>query len=195
MTARQHHYIPQCYLKGFVEDRKKPKLFATDIRARKSFSTHPKKVACERDFHRIDMEGLAPDILENSFSVFETELDQALRRIVAARSIEDFNNRTYLFNLVGLIAIKNPRWRKIFADFEERVFKQVLRLQTATPERWESQVRKAREAGYVSDKAKIDYQSIRSFVESDEYNVLSSTNSQLALELNSLDGILPCLRA
>jgi hypothetical protein len=54
MTARQHHYVPQCYLKGFVKDRKKPKLFVVDCKERRSFSTSPDNVAAERDFHRID---------------------------------------------------------------------------------------------------------------------------------------------
>ncbi len=51
MVARKHHYVPQCYLKGFVENREKPRLFTVDVRTRRSFLANPENVAAERDFH------------------------------------------------------------------------------------------------------------------------------------------------
>jgi len=80
MTARLHHHVSQCYLKGFVVDRNKPKLFVVDIKELRSFTTNPVNVAVERDFHRIDVDGHPPDALENNLSRFESELDQALLR-------------------------------------------------------------------------------------------------------------------
>ena len=59
MTARQHHYVPPCYLRGFVYDRDKPKLFVVDLKERRTFTTNPKNVAVERDFHAVDIEKLA----------------------------------------------------------------------------------------------------------------------------------------
>lgn len=191
MTARQHHYVPQCYLKGFVEDREKPKLFTVDFRARHSFSTHPKNVAAERDFHRIEIEGHPPDALENSFSGFETELDQALRRIVTARSIEHPDDRAYLFNLIGLTAAKNPRLRKSFGDFHEQILKMVMDVATATPERWAAQVKQAQKDGFLPEQIDVDYQTMRKFIEHDEFNIITPTDTHLAMEMNALDGVLP----
>jgi hypothetical protein len=74
VTARRHHYVPQCYLNGFVTDREKPKLIAVDLATRRTFETTPANVAAERDFHRIDIDGYAPDALENAFSEFETQV-------------------------------------------------------------------------------------------------------------------------
>jgi Protein of unknown function (DUF4238) len=67
MTARQHHYVPRCYLKGFVANRNKPKLFVVDLKERRSFSTNPINVGAERDFHRIVVDGHRPDALEMRF--------------------------------------------------------------------------------------------------------------------------------
>ena len=74
MTARRHHFVPQCYLKGFVRHRNKPKLFVVDGRERRSFHTAPANVAAERDFHTIEIEGFPPDALENSFASFEADV-------------------------------------------------------------------------------------------------------------------------
>jgi hypothetical protein len=57
MTARKHHYVPQCYLKGFTRHRDDPKLFVIDAKERRCFRTSPANVAAERDFHKIDAEG------------------------------------------------------------------------------------------------------------------------------------------
>ncbi len=45
-----------------------------DALEQRAFRTSPLNVAAERDFHRIDAKGVAPDALENAFSGFEGEL-------------------------------------------------------------------------------------------------------------------------
>src|SRR4051812_29790680 len=96
MTARRHHYVPQCYLKGFCRHRGKPKLFVVDTKHLRTFSTPPANVAVERDFHAVDIEGVPTDALENSFAQFESDLSRSLERIIATRSISDKVDRANL---------------------------------------------------------------------------------------------------
>jgi hypothetical protein len=93
MTARRHHYHPQCYLKGFTQNRNKPKLFVTDVVEKKTFYAHPRKIAAERDFNRVDVPGQAPDAVGQGMSKFEGELAPALERIIASRSIDNTEDR------------------------------------------------------------------------------------------------------
>lgn len=169
MTARQHHYVPQCYLKGFVKHREKPKLFVIDAKERRPFRTTPANVAVERDFHRIDVEGFPADALENAFSRFESELSQALERIIAARSIRDDNDRAYLFNLIGLMATKNPRLRETMRAAQEQTAKIIMDLATSTPQRWAAHIKRAKEDGFIEKDADEDYRKMREFVEKGEY--------------------------
>lgn len=193
MTARQHHYVPQCYLKGFVANRGKPKLFVVDAKERRSFSTSPINVAVERDFHRIDIDGHALDALENAFSQFETDLNQALKRIVTARSIKDDNDRALLFNLIGLMATKNPRLRENFRVAYEHMERIIMDLATSTPELWASQVRLAQKAGFIAANADTDYKKMRESVEREEYKVKIMPSMHLRMELQTFDKILPYL--
>lgn len=85
MTARNHHFVPQCYLKGFARHRNKPKVRVIDLRQRKTFETNPKNIAAERDFNRVEIAGHPPDAIEAAFSRFESQLAPALDRIIAAR--------------------------------------------------------------------------------------------------------------
>ena len=191
MTARRHHYVPQCYLKGFVRDRQKPKLFVIDGKERSSFLTAPANVAAERDFHRIEVEGHEPDALELSFSEFEGEVSSALGRIIAARSISDHNDRAYLLNLMALLAVKNPRHRESSRSIQEQVWKRVLDLATATPERWASQICRAKVSGDIEPDADTDYTKMRAFIEADQYKIEIPTGRHLEQEIKSFETVLP----
>ncbi len=193
MTARRHHYVPQCYLNGFAQHREKPKLYVVDALERRAFRTSPLNIAAERDFHRIDADGVAPDALENAFSGFEGELDQALRRIVAARSISNENDRIILLNLVGLLAIKNPRLRETMRDGRERVMRMVADLMTATPERWEATAKSAQRDGYVPEGPTVSYEIMREFVQKGRYKIDVHPMEHMRAELKIFNDILPLL--
>jgi hypothetical protein len=194
MTARQHHHVSQCYLKGFVRDREAAKLFVIDAKEHRSFITSPKNVAVERDFHAVDFEGLPPDAFENDLSGFETELDNALRRIVATRSItKDENDRAYLLNFICLLAIKNPGLRENFRAAHEQTAKIMMDLATATPERWAAQVDRAKKAGFLRTDADIDYEKMREFVTRGEYRIETLTSMHLQIEMQTFDKILPLI--
>lgn len=191
MIARRHHYVPQCYLRGFVLDRAKPQLFVIDGKDQRSFRTAPANVAAERDFHRIEIDGYPSDALENALSGFETEVSQALDRIIMTRSIKNDDDRAYLLNLMALIAIKNPRHREGWRSAQEQICKKVLDLATATPERWASQIRRAKADGYIDADADEDYRRMREFVEADQYKIRVPTDRHLEMEMKAFETVLP----
>ncbi len=193
MVARKHHYISQCYLKGFTKDRDRAQLFVIDNEKPEPFVTSTINVAAKRDFHTIDVEGLAPDVLEKAFSGFEGELDQALRRINAARSLDDFDNKSFLLNLIGLIYIKNPQTRKRFHNFDEGVARRIMDIVTSTPEIYESQIKQAKENGYIVSEANVDYETARKFFKEDAFKIEVPTNKHLLREMDLLDTALPYL--
>jgi hypothetical protein len=191
VTARRHHYVPQCYLRGFILDRAKPQLYVIDGKDQRTFRTAPANVAAERDFHRIEVDGYKPDALESRLSGFESEVSQALDRIIATRSIKNENDRAHLLNLMTLIAIKNPRQRESWRSAQEQLWKRVLDLATATPERWASQIRRAKAAGDVDPEADEDYGRMRAFVEADQYRITVPTGRHLEMEMKSFETVLP----
>jgi hypothetical protein len=70
--ARNHHWVPQCYLKGFSKGwSKNSQLHVVDAVAQRQFMTLPRNVASAQDFNRIDIEGVAPDHIETSLAKFE----------------------------------------------------------------------------------------------------------------------------
>jgi hypothetical protein len=92
---------------------------------------------------------------------------------------------------MALMAVKNPRFRENMRDFQEQIIKRMTALMVATPQRWESQVRRAKADGAISTDADLDYETMRKFVEDDRYKVTVKTGWHLAMELKSLDTVLP----
>lgn len=193
MTARNHHYISKCYLKGFVQNPEKPQLYVVDTRKSTPFKTSTENVGSRRDFHRIEIEGLAPDALENALAGFEGELGPALRRIEEARSLDDFDDKVLLLNLIGMIHVKNPQIRNVFHNFEENIARRIMDIVTSSKEMFESQIRKAQESGFVSADANVDYETAKKFVEEDAFKIEVPNERHLQREIDLLDTVLPYL--
>jgi hypothetical protein len=80
MTARHHHYLSQCYLKGFTDGgSKKSKLITFDLPEKRHFPTIPRNVGGIRDFNRINIAGYDQNALENSLGEFEGVVAKALK--------------------------------------------------------------------------------------------------------------------
>jgi hypothetical protein len=129
--ARNHHYISQCYLKGFVENETIGKFYAYDLANKKSFFTSSRNVGAKRDFNRVEVDGVAPDIVESEQSKVETVINDALLKL----------KQTHLFVgeikigillLVALIFNRNPSKREGFGDFFDIPKEHLIVLETSS---------------------------------------------------------------
>lgn len=192
--ARNHHWVPQCYLKGFAKSRsKKAKLHVIDAMERKAFQTNPRNVAAARDFNRIEIPEFDPNLVENGMSGFEGQADNALKQICAKRDFSDADDRTYVFNLIALLAIRNPRRREGWRKFQEDVSKLMMEATVATKERYESSIAGAIKDGFVSSKDNVSYEQMHNFVKRGEYTIEVPTTEHVIQEMKSVDTILPLL--
>ncbi len=107
MTARHHHYLSQCYLKGFTKGGgKKSKLTTIDLREKKHFETIPRNVGGMRDFNRIDVDGVDQNILENSLAEFEGAAASALRKLEETAVFEG-ETKDLILNLIAIAGGKH----------------------------------------------------------------------------------------
>jgi Protein of unknown function (DUF4238) len=132
------------------------------------------------------------DAFEKSMSSFETELADALQRIVAARSLANEEDRTFLFNLVGLTAMRNPPSGRPCA--RARTGRTAHHGSGAV---LEGDVRepgkKVREAGGLPESNKTSYEEMKGFVEGGQYELMLDNTFQVGQEMRVFDKILPLL--
>ena len=98
-----------------------------------------------------------------------------------------------MLNLLGLMALRNPRQRDKLDDFQSRTAKMMLSLIVETPERWAAQIARAKAAGYIKAEADDLYEKVKAFVKRGEFDIPMARERHIALELSTFDKILPFL--
>lgn len=192
MTARQHHYIPQCYLKGFTRGKaKKSKLTVIDIKQEKRFETIPRNVGGVRDFNRIEIENIDPNAVESALSEFESSAAAALKRL---EETLDFTGQTrvVILNLVALLAVRSPERREQIGGIEKEIMERVLETSLDSKERWEAKEAKKRQEN-PEYKTGITYEELKAFFDSKQYQIKLTTESHLRNEMHMIDVVLPLL--
>jgi hypothetical protein len=126
-------------------------------------------------------------------SEFEGELGPALVQISEARSIANEEDRTLLLNLVGLAAMRTPRFREAMDNLQKRVIRQVMAMTVATPERWESTMRGARENGYLRPEQDLSYEGAKAFVTDGQFELEIPNTRHVTSELETFDRVLTIL--
>lgn len=192
MTARHHHYLSQCYLKGFTKGRaKKSKLSVIDLKEKKSFETIPRNVGGMRDFNRIDIEGVDQNEIEKSLAEFEGKAATALKKLGETREFTG-ENKELILNLIAMIAVRSPERREHMRKFHTDIADRIMGLTLETKERWESQVAKLREEDPSYDNG-TTYEEAKKFFESKEYDITVARERHIHMEIIQIDAILPCL--
>ena len=191
--SRRHHYLPQAYLAQFTETQSKDGyLYAFDMETGRSFRTTPLNVATQRDFNRVDIEGHPPDAIENALSSFEGQAVLAIRRVIETRRFPDDQDCNLILNLLGLIAVRNPKLREAFNNAREASLRKISETLVSKKELWERQTKAANEAGYEVPKH-ASYEDAKRFVESGKYSFEFHPEGNLRIEFKTFDEILPLL--
>lgn len=194
MTARHHHYLSQCYLKGFTRgSAKKSKLTVIDFSTAKQFETIPRNVGGIRDFNRIDIEGVDQNIVEEYLSRFESEAATALKHLDENNQFEG-PTKELILNLIALLAVRSPEMRENRRQFEAQVATRIMDISLSTKEHWEAQVQQMIQDG-IESAGKISYEEIKEFFESNEYDISVATEAHIETEMALIDTVLPYLRA
>ena len=112
-TARSHHYVPEFYIAGFTPSGSRDDfLWVHDRKEKKGWRQRPREVACERDYYRIDVDGLPPDAIERDvLGKLEDLGAQALARISSEKTVPTGEMLDALIGFVTLLAVRTPRFR------------------------------------------------------------------------------------
>ncbi|MGO6739660.1 DUF4238 domain-containing protein [Rhizobium ruizarguesonis] len=197
--TRNHHYVPQGYLRGFAvyppAYPKKAKLLTIDLTQGRSFTVSVRNIAAIRDFNRIDAEGHDPNALENAYAGFESMAASAIKRVAKSGAFEG-DDKILVLNLIALMATRNPRLRKNWSDFTNRLYRIVLETSFATEDRY-NKLRKRMEAEMPHAKplAQLPYEDFREFIKSDRYEFETHQNTLIRLELDVFESVLKTLIA
>ncbi|HJP67489.1 MAG TPA: DUF4238 domain-containing protein [Sphingomicrobium sp.] len=191
-SARNHHFVPQFYLKGFAKPRSKDgKLLVCDLKERRRFQTKPRNVAARRDFNRVNAQDLDPNIVETQLGLIEADLERGFRQIIKAQSLASQEDFAAVLALIARLFLANPQFRDQRDRLMSDVAKKVMLNMVATPERWASVTAQGNADGIIEDP--VDYEEMRAAVV--EERIVPHTNKDvlIAQEFDLWPQILPLL--
>lgn len=192
--SRKHHYLPQGYLAAFTDTGTKDgQFYVLEMDNGNGFRTSPKNVAAKRDFNRVDIEGHPPDAIEQALSPVEALMIEACRRVIQTQAYPNDGDINYILNLVGLVAVRNPKLRTSFNKTREHTMRIIGHMLVSEKEVFEHHTRKAKEAGYLNPANNATYEEVKRFVEGGEYDFEFSSEGSLRVELETFNKILPLL--
>ncbi len=163
-----------------------------EVESGRTFRTSPKNVAVELDFNRVDINGHPPDVIENALAPLEQEAVQAIANTIATGEFPNDGDYNSILNLICLIAVRNPFFRKSFNRAREQTIHIIGDLLVSDEQVWEHHVRKARENGEnIPDS--VSFEEVKRFIEERNYEIDFLPEGNLRVELNVFDNILPIL--
>jgi len=164
-----------------------------DIEKMETFKTNVRNVAASRDFNRLEIEGIDPNALENSYASLENSAAQAINRVIESQRFEG-EERFIILNLMALLVIRNPRMRETWSDFMGRLMRTTSEMIVSTREIWESTKGRMEEAGYKPDHD-VSYEDMREFINGGEYDIVTDRLVHIRLELETLEKVIHLLSA
>lgn len=186
--ARQHHYVPQAYLRGFGFKRTKHwMVVAHDVKRKQTFETNTRNVCGERDFMRYEMEGQPPTRLEHELGGFEGKACEAIRRVVESGTFEG-EDKIQVLNLMALLGVRSPERRERLSDFIGRTTKAMLDLALSDKRQWERDMERiARRKGKAYEKS---YEEVKAFHDSGKYTINVPRERLIGMELGVFETVL-----
>ena len=192
--ARNHHFVPQFYLKGFAKLRSNnAKLTAFNLVTGKQFVTRPRNLAAKRDYNRVDIEGVDPHFIETEMSKIEGLLDAALKRIIDAESIDDRDNLSWALVLISRLAVTSPGFRDQRDNFMANIAKKIMQASLSTEEIWTSTMSGMPDR--VRRNPAIPYAKMKEAVDTGAIYPVTSKEALIAQEVKLWADMLPIIEA
>ena len=194
-NARKHHYVSACYLKNFASpNTRKGRFYCLDKEQKKQFPTTPNDAGTERDFNRVEVEGVHPNFLEDALANFvENDFPKASEYIETYEKIPGKKSEFYniLMTVISLFSVRYPAMRSRMEEFDTHGRLSILDILVSKKEIFEKQTERMKEAGYKLRN--INYEDFKSFVEGRQFDTVYPTGYHISNELRMQQTIFPLI--
>jgi Protein of unknown function (DUF4238) len=188
--ARNHHYVPQCYLAGFTDTGTKlGRVWVFDFPLKRSYRQRPRNVAFEVDFNRLETVARPPDALERAFGQFETQVSSVIRQIAKNRTLPPDADLSYLVNFVTLLAVRHPAMRTSMESAQLGLYRVILDMLASDEQLFRSELKQAHQHGFVAS-GEFSFVRFRDFIRCGKYKITIPREDHIERELKVFSNLL-----
>lgn len=125
--SKTHHFVSQCYLKGFTKNKgkKKPQVQVIDLKRGNMFSTSTENIAAENRFNQLEISGQKSNALEELLSRFEGAAASGLAQLRETRVLSH-DCLDSCVCLMSLFAARSPYMRSNLSDIRSQLGNMML---------------------------------------------------------------------
>lgn len=189
MTKRRHHYLPQFYLRNFVDSR--GRIWAYPKLGGNAKPVSPRDFGVERDYHTFTGKDGVKDrtTIEEAFADIENEVAPAVRKIIGKERLSIAEYELFV-TFVSTMLVRVPARR----DQVGRMAAEMMKLFATTS----ASNKDAFHADYQRFEADTghkgaDAEEVRQFILSDNYEMRTNPKIALAFSLHTLHTVTECL--
>ena len=167
---RAHHFVPQCWLAGFTDTGQKDgRLWVTDLKRRKQWSSNPLNAGHRRDFYRISDPAFGdPVVAEKLFSRIEDSIAPLFKMLDKQPRGPYRHEWESLFRYIAIQWIRVPAFRPTLLRIADGIHRRFFAEALKTPESWAAWLKKL---GVEADAPGADYASTVEFERSHDYEL------------------------
>jgi hypothetical protein len=189
---RRHHFVPKCWLAGFTESGTNDgRLWVTDLSRQRQWATTPENAGHIRDFYRLSEPTPDPVVVEKFFSELESQVAPILKSIDKERRPPNDDELDALLHFMAYQWVRVPRFRPFALEILDRIARQKLAEELQSRDTWLAALKKA---GMDPDAPGADYEGMKRFFESGEFNITAETDWYVQRAFKDADGIIASLR-
>lgn len=184
--------MPKCWLAGFTESGTNDgRLWATDLSRQRQWATTPENAGHIRDFYRLSEPTPDPVVVERFFSELESQVAPILKSIDRERRPPNDDELDALLYFMAYQWVRVPRFRPFALEILDRIARQKLAEELQSRDTWLAALKKA---GTDPDAPGADYEGMKRFFESGEFNITAETDWYVQRAFKDADGIIASLR-
>jgi len=132
---RDHHFLPQFYLKGFADGD--GFVHVLELNDGRRWQAKPAGVAFRKDFHKVEWDGNPFQLEKDIANKIEDALSRVLRKVLDEKRLPDGPAVGHISDLVALLAARVPHEVESPQRFAHEKFKEHMRDATRTEQRYE----------------------------------------------------------
>jgi len=161
---RQYHYVSEFYLANFTDSGKKEGLlWVLDKEELKQWKGKPSEVGCQKNFYRIEIPDIKPNLMEEILSSYESQAAPVVKKIIDTKTLPTDNDLTTLITMVALMALRTPHFRKIYEKPLRRMVKIISKKMLSSPNQWKEIQEEMKKNGYAVTKILAENSTFRHY--------------------------------
>ncbi len=192
MAKRRHHYVPQFYLRNFVNPHANGKIWVYAKRGDRLVAASPRDVAVEKDYHTVTRNDGVKDrhSIEDTFADLENRAAPIVQKILSRQPLSDEDREIFVV-FVAQLLLRVPARRDETGRMMASMLEHMAKTFASERESFHADYRRFQKE--TGNNSTVDVEEIRQFILSEDCELKVNSAAALGTSISALAAVTDCL--